>query len=82
VFHVQYGTDRAKASDARKSNGLVRTDLYTTSLTYKMNSWVSFVNELSYIDTRAATANSKLFAGHLVSQAHDWRQEFGPIFTF
>jgi hypothetical protein len=35
VFHVQYGTDRAKASDARKSNGLVRTDLYTASLTYK-----------------------------------------------
>jgi hypothetical protein len=84
VLHLQYGTDRAKASDARAaaSNGLARTDLDTASITYKMNTWVSFVNELSYIDTRAATADSKLFAGHKVTQAHDWRQEFGPIFTF
>jgi hypothetical protein len=82
VLHLQYGTDRAKASDARKGNGLARTDLDTFSLTYKMNNWVSFVNETSYIVTRAATANSKLFAGSLVTQAHDWRQEFGPIFTF
>jgi len=84
VVHMQYGTDRAKASDARAAgqNGLARTDLDTVSLTYKMNNWVSFVNETSYIVTHAATANSKLFAGHLVTQAHDWRQEFGPIFTF
>jgi hypothetical protein len=82
VFHTQYGTDRAHAADARKTNGLARTDLYTASLTYKMNSWVSFVNETSYIVTRAATADSKLFAGNHVTQAHDWRQEFGPIFTF
>jgi hypothetical protein len=82
VLHTQYGTDRAHAADARKTNGLARTDLYTASLTYKMNSWVSFVNETSYIVTRAATADSKLFAGNHVTQAHDWRQEFGPIFTF
>ncbi len=82
VFHTQYGTDRATASDARKSNGLARTDLYTASLTYKMNSWVSFVNETSYIVTRAATKDSKLFEARDVTQAHDWRQEFGPIFTF
>jgi hypothetical protein len=82
VLHLQYGTDRAKASDARKGNGLARTDLDTVSLTYKMNSWVSFINETSYIVTRAATPHSKLFAGSLVTQAHDWRQEFGPIFTF
>lgn len=82
VLHLQYGTDRAKASDARKGNGLARTDLDTVSLTYKMNSWVSFINETSYIVTRAATPHSKLFAGSLVTQAHDWRQEFGPVFTF
>jgi hypothetical protein len=82
VLHMQYGTDRASASDARKTNGLARTDLDTISLTYKMNSWVSFVNETSYIVTHAATQDSKLFAGSLVTQAHDWRQEFGPIFTF
>jgi hypothetical protein len=82
VLHVQYGTDRANAADARHGNGLARTDLDTVSLTYKMNRWVSFVNETSYIVTRAATANSKLFAGEKVTQAHDWRQEFGPVFTF
>ncbi len=82
VLHAQYGTDRANAADARHGNGLARTDLDTVSLTYKMNSWVSFVNETSYIVTHAATANSKLFAGVKVTQAHDWRQEFGPIFTF
>ncbi len=82
IFHVQYGTDRAFAADARNSNGLARTDLDTASLTYRMNSWVCFVNETSYIVTRAATANSKLFAGSLVTQAHDWRQEFGPMFSF
>lgn len=84
VLHAQYGTDRANARDARAvgANGLARTDLDTVSLTYKLNSWVSFVNEGSYIVTRAATANSKLFAGVKVTQAHDWRNEFGPIFTF
>ena len=80
VLHLQYGTDRAKASDARKGNGLVRTDLDTVSLTYKMNSWVSFINETSYIDTHAAS--KKPFAGTERTQAHDWRQEFGPVFTF
>ena len=82
VFHTQYGTDRAKATDARKTDGLARTDLYNASLTYKMNSWVSFTNEVSYIVTRAATADSKKFEGRLVTQAHNWRQEFGPVFTF
>ncbi|HTS37740.1 MAG TPA: hypothetical protein VMH04_18845 [Candidatus Solibacter sp.] len=82
ILHAQYGTDRANAADARSGNGLARTDLETISVTYKMNSWVSFVNETSYIVTRAATANSKLFAGTAVTQAHDWRQEFGPIFLF
>ncbi len=82
VLHIQYGTDRANAADARHGNGLARTDLDTVSLTYKLNSWVSFVNETSYIVTRAATAHSKLFAGVDVTQAHDWRQEFGPVFVF
>ncbi len=84
VFHIQYGTDRAIAAEARAegNNGLARTDLDTASITYKLNSWVSFVNETSYIVTRAATADSKLFEGMKVTQAHDWRQEFGPIFTF
>jgi len=82
VLHLQYGTDRVKASDARKSNGLARTDLDTVALTYKLNSWVSFVDEASYISTHTASRPGKLFAGTDRTQAHDWRQEFGPIFTF
>ena len=82
VLHTQYGTDRASANDSRKTNGLARTDLLTASLTYKMNSWVSFVNETSYIATHTASRPGKLFEGLDRTQAHDWRQEFGPIFTF
>jgi hypothetical protein len=82
VLHFDYETDRATAADVRHGNGVVRTDLDTASITYRLNKWVTFVNELSYINSRAATANSKLFAGHLVSQAHSWRNEFGPVFVF
>ena len=83
VLHLQYGTDRAYAAEARKTaTGLARTDLDTAALTYKLNKWVSFVQETSYINTRAATARSRLFQGVRVTQAHDWRNEFGTIFTF
>lgn len=82
VLHFTYSTDRATAADVRHGNGLARTDLDTGSITYKLNKWVTFVNELSYINTRAATANSKPFAGQLVTQAHNWRNEFGPVFIF
>ncbi len=84
ILHVMYGTDRTIARDSRKTggNGLARTDYGNTSLTYRMNKWVTFVNEVSYIATRAATADSKLFEGRAVTQAHNWRNEFGTVFTF
>jgi len=85
VLHLQYGTDRAYAAEARRGNGLARTDLDTAALTYKLNKWVSFIQETSYINTRAATAapgSNKFFQGVRVTQAHDWRNEFGTIFTF
>ncbi len=82
VFHLTYSTDRATAADVRHGNGLARTDLDTGSITYKLNKWVTFVNETSYINTWAATAHSKLFSGHLTTQAHNWRNEFGPVFVF
>jgi hypothetical protein len=82
VLHFDYQTDRATATDVRHGNGVTRTDLDTASITYRLNKWVTFVNEMSYINSRAATTNSKLFAGHLVSQAHSWRNEFGPLFVF
>ena len=90
VLHLQYGTDRAKYSDAQKGNFLGRTDLDTASLTYRLNKWVTLVHEASYIVTFTANAqegstfspHSILFAGKDVRQAHDWRNEFGPVFTF
>lgn len=82
VLHFTYATDRAKAADTRHGDGLARTDLDTGSITYRLNKWVTFVNETSYIVTRAATANSKLFEGLHVTQAHNWRNEFGPVFVF
>jgi hypothetical protein len=91
VLHVGYGTDRAKYSDSRHTAGhLGRTDLDTASLTYRLNKWVTFVHETSYITTY--TANDFVdgvfqphflpFAGKEVRQAHNWRNEFGPVFTF
>jgi len=86
VLHVAYGTDRAEARDTRRATGavggLLRTDLGTASLTYKVNSWMSIIDEVSYIDTRAANRGGKIFRGIPATQAHSWRNEFGTIFTF
>jgi hypothetical protein len=83
-LHVMYGTDRANAADTRRpgGNGLLRTDLDTASLNYKVNTWFTIVNEVSYIDTRAANQGGKIFRGLPTTQAHSWRNEFGTIFTF
>ncbi len=95
VLHLEYGTDRTDAEDSRISgfgsrlvpgasnpNGLLRTDLIDGSLQYKINKWVSFINEVSYIDTRATTKGNKTFRGVPATQAHEWRNEFGTIFVF
>src|SRR6266403_2028487 len=83
-LHLSYGSDRTVARDVRRSgaNGLARTDLDTGSLTYRLNKWVTFVQETSYINTRAATIGSKFFRGIPATRAHSWRNEFGTIFTF
>jgi hypothetical protein len=97
VLHTQWGTDRANYKDAgavagfNRGNRLGRTDLDTVSLTYRLNKWVTFVHEASYIVTFTANKRNAegvvapqllLFAGKDVRQAHDWRNEFGPVFTF
>ncbi len=91
ILHVQYGTDRAPYFDAQHGNHLGRTDLDTVSLTYRLNKWVTFVHEASYINTRTANNHEAdgvilpeylPFAGGVTRQAHNWRNEFGPIFTF
>jgi hypothetical protein len=91
ILHLQWGTDRANYAEASKGNHLGRTDLDTASLTYRLNKWVTFVHEASYIVTFTANnhaANGTVtpeylqFGPTLTRQAHNWRNEFGPIFTF
>jgi hypothetical protein len=85
VLHLLYSTDRANYADARHGNNLGRTDLDSVSLTYRLNKWVTFVHEASYIATFTAQhdiAKAPLFEGRHVFQAHNWRNEFGPVFTF
>jgi hypothetical protein len=91
ILHLGYGTDRAKYSDSRHTAGhLGRTDLDSASLTYRLNKWATFVYEGSYITTFTANdfvdgafkPHFLVFAGKEVRQAHNWRNEFGPVFTF
>ncbi len=82
VFHILYGTDRAKAADSRHGGGTDRTDYDTASLSYKINKWVSFVNEVTYMDTLASTDDGKLFRGVPATKSHDIREEFGTVITF
>ena len=91
VLHLTYATDRANYAEASHGDHLGRTDLDTGSLTYKLNKWVTLVHETSYIVTSTAnnhgaggaiTPEFLPFAGAPTKQAHNWRNEFGPVFTF
>jgi hypothetical protein len=90
ILHLLAGTDQAVARDTLRpagtggtgGNSLLRTDYDTGSLTYRLNKWVTFVNETTWYETRTAHGVKKLFSGHDVTVAHDWRNEFGTIFTF
>jgi hypothetical protein len=82
TFYLTYGVDSAFAKDAIRANGLLRTDHGSAQLRYKINQWVSFVNEVTYLDTRTAGSITKLFRGVPAHVAHTWRNEFGTIFTF
>ena len=91
MLHLQWGTDRANYADAQRGNHLGRTDLDTASLTYRLNKWVTFVQETSYIVTFTANNHEAggvikpeylQFGPALTRQAHNWRNEFGPVFTF
>ena len=90
ILHFLAGTDQAVARDVIRpagtggtgGNSLLRTDYDTGSLTYRLNKWVTFVNETTWYETRTAHGVKKLFSGHDVTVAHDWRNEFGTVFTF
>jgi hypothetical protein len=81
-LYFTYGVDSAIARDARRANGLLRTDHGSVQLRYKFNQWVTFVHEETYLDTRTADGILKPFRGVPSRTAHAWRSEFGPIFTF
>ncbi len=86
-FH--YAFDQAKTSDVLKlGNQRSKNDLAAATLSWKMNSLVSFVLEESMYRTRIANPNlgaSSTFPkyeGYPAREWHDIRSEFGPIFTF
>jgi hypothetical protein len=81
-LNLIYGIDSALAKDSIRANGLLRSDMSIIQLRYRLNRWVSFIHEETYIDTRTVGGVRKLFRGVLVDNAHAWRSEFGPIFTF
>jgi hypothetical protein len=90
ILHFYAGTDQAVARDVihpagtggTGGNSLLRTDYDSGSLTYRMNKWVTFVNETTWFETRTAHGAKKLFEGRDVTNAHSWRNEFGTVFTF
>lgn len=86
-FH--YAFDQAKTSDVlHLGNQRSKNDLAAATLTWKMNSLVSFVLEESMYRTRIANPNLAdsatfpKYEGFPARQWHDIRSEFGPIFTF
>jgi hypothetical protein len=86
-FH--YAFDQAKTSDVlHLGNQRSKNDLAAATLTWKMNSLVTFALEESMYRTRIANPNLAesatfpKYEGFPARQWHDIRSEFGPIFTF
>ena len=82
TLYLTYGIDSAVAKDAVRGNGLLRTDHGSVQVRYKLNRWVSFIDEETYLDTRTAGSIQRPFRGVPAHTAHAWRSEFGPLFTF
>jgi hypothetical protein len=82
LLYLTYGVDSAFARDARRANGLLRTDHGSVQVRYRFNKWVTFVHEETYLDTRTADGILKPFRGIPSHTAHAWRTEFGSIFAF
>lgn len=82
TFYLTYGVDSAFAKDSIRANGLLRTDHGSLQLRYKLNKWVTFAHEVTYLDTHTVDGVLKSFRGLPVHTAHTVRNEFGTIFTF
>ncbi len=83
-FFTTYGVDGAYARDVIRSGGnhLARSDFVAGSLRYKINRWAELVQETTWYDTRTADDETVDFRGIPAHVNHDWRNEFGTIFTF
>jgi hypothetical protein len=86
--YLHYGYDQATARDARRFGGRTKSDVFMSSLQYKLNAFVTFALEESLFRTRAAN-NSRfdqgglpLFRGIPSRETHNFRSEFATIFTF
>jgi len=96
VFQALFGTDMAKREDVIQSGGnsLIRTNTGMATLSYKLNKWVTFVDEVTYYQTNTAWHTvivdgepvdelvRKKFQGLNVTAAHNWINEFGTVVTF
>lgn len=83
--YLHYGYDEAYARDARRLGaGRGKSDIFMTSLQYKLNSFVTFAYEQSYLRTRASNQAGALplFRGIPSRETHNIRSEFATIFTF
>jgi hypothetical protein len=86
--YLHYGYDQAMARDARRFGGRSRSDVFMSSLQYKLNAFVTFALEESLFRTRAANSSRfdfgglPLFRGIPSRETHDIRSEFATIFTF
>jgi hypothetical protein len=84
TLYAGYGIDSAFSRDVIRAGGnnLDRTDYVPVSLRYKINRWAQLVNEVTWYDTRTADSTTVLFRGIPAHVNHDWRNEFGTLFTF
>jgi len=88
-INLHYAFDQANTSDVlHLGNQRSKNDLAAASLCWKMNSLVSFLLEESMYRTRIAdpslgdSSTFPKFEGYPARQWHDFRSEFGPVFSF
>ncbi len=87
AMYLHYGYDQVLARDVRRlGGGREKGDVAAGTIQYKMNNYLTFVVEESYYRTRAlpltATGLFPAFAGRPMREAHDFRSEIGPLFSF
>ncbi len=93
-----YGIDEAKARDVRlaaATGGRAKSDMGVATLYYKMNQFVTFGYETSLyrtfstcsaaegvVESFGVVCPATLYRGFKAREWHDFRNQFGPTFTF